>query len=438
MARILMTTFGSYGDVYPYVGLALGLRARGHRPVLAMPEYYRDAVEAEGLEIHPVRPDVDLSDTGMAARLMDPRRGTDVLFREVIVPSLKETHADLSVAARGAGLVITHPAAPLGPVVADANGIPWASTALAPLSFFSAYDPMVPAPAPWLHSALSRSRFAARLFYSQADRVTARWTEPIRELRRSLGLPPGDNPVMAGQHSPHLVLGLFSPLLADPQPDWPDNVVVTGPILYNGPGGAADGRPLSPRALPPELEEFLAAGPPPLVFTLGSAAVTAAGSFYDVSARTLRSMGLRGVLLVGGHDRNRPEPHDDLLILDSAPHSALFPRAEAIVHQGGAGTLHQAMRARRPMLVVPHAHDQPDNARRVEALGGARVLYPHRYRPRTLERELRALFDDPGYARNARNVGRAMDGRDAVKTACDAIDALLERHPCPRPPGAAT
>ena len=151
--------------------------------------------------------------------------------------------------------------------------------------------------------------------------------------------------MLAGQHSPQLVLALFSRVLAKPQPDWPARTVVAGAMLFNG---------AATPEVSAELERFLAEGAPPIVFTLGTSAVEAAGSFYDVSAEAARRLSRRAVLLVGRHARNRPRATGpDVLAVDYAPHAALFPRAAAIVHQGGAGTLHQALLAGRPTLVVP-------------------------------------------------------------------------------------
>ncbi|MEX2569657.1 MAG: glycosyltransferase, partial [Gemmatimonadota bacterium] len=94
-SRIVITSFGSIGDVYPYIGLALGLRARGHDPVLAMPAYSRAVVEREGLDFHPIRPDIDPSDRQAVRRVMNARTGTEFLIREYILSSLRESYADL-------------------------------------------------------------------------------------------------------------------------------------------------------------------------------------------------------------------------------------------------------------------------------------------------------------------------------------------------------
>ena len=427
MSRIVLNSFGSFGDVNPYLGLGRALRARGHDVVIAVPAAYRDAAHRAGLEHHAVRPDVDIHDRAFARRIMDPVRGTEVTFGEVLLPALEQSVADLTAGVQGADLLVTHPASPAGPIVAEELGLPWASTVLAPISFFSRYDPIVPAPAPWIHALTSRSLVLSRLFRWQTERMTRRWADPVRDFRRARGLPDGQNAILDGQHSPHLVLALFSRVLGEPQADWPAHVEVTGAVPYNGPG---------PADLPEELTAFLEAGPPPLVFTLGTSAVGSAGTFYQVSAEVAERLGRRAVLLVGRHPENHPTRIDPsrVLVADFARHDALFPRACAIVHQGGAGTLHQALRAGRPMLIVPHAHDQPDNANRAARIGVARTLRPKRYRSRDVEAELRALLDDPSYEERARAMAATVMAEPGAEGAARALERLVRKGPEPRAP----
>lgn len=416
MTRIVITTWGSYGDLYPYIGLALELQRRGHTPVLAMPGVYRPLVEREGLEFSAIRPDIDIHDRALAARVMDPARGPEVVFGEALIPHLANTHADLMQATEGADALLTHPATPAAPIVAEERRLPWISSVLAPMSFFSAYDPVTPSPAPWIQPLLASSTMLSRGFLWLTERITRKWAEPIQQFRVSRGLARAGNPILGGQHSPRLVLAMFSKVLASPQPDWPSNVRVTGASLYNG---------FEQDALAPELSAFLDAGPPPVVFTLGTSAVAAAGHFYEVSAEVIERLGLRAVLLVGPHAINRPSRVSERVYLaEFAPHAALFARASIVVHQGGAGTLHQALANGKPMLVVPHSHDQPDNARRATRLGVARTVYPRRYTAQRLERELTALTDARFTAR-AEEVARIVRSEDGPRDASDAIEQAL-------------
>jgi rhamnosyltransferase subunit B len=420
MARIVLTTWGSYGDINPYLGLALALKARGHEPVLATAAYYRSTVEREGIEFRGVRPDIDPGNSEIVARVMHRKRGPEVILRELMLPSVEDSYEDLRDAVRGADLLISHPITFAAPVLAHKTGIPWVSSVLAPISFFSTHDfPVLPF-APFLKRLERLGPWAASLLYAIARRATRDWPAPVYRFRAKLGLPPGGNPIYEGQHSPTLVLALFPRVLAEPQPDWPANVCITGRIPFD----AGHGKSLSP-----ELEKFVAQGPPPVVFTLGSSAVMAAGDFYEESIASVRHLGLRGVLLAGaeGVARLARKAYKDILVVDAAPHSQLFPKAAVIVQQCGIGTLGQAMTSGRPILAVPFANDQPDNAYRVQRLGIARVLYPPQYRMRRVAQELRRLLDDSEHKRAALKVAAKVCAEDGLAIAGDAIDKELQR-----------
>ena len=228
---------------------------------------------------------------------------------------------------------------------------------------------------------------------------------------------PNGHPLFEGQHSPSCVLALFSRLLAVKQPDYPPQTVITGFPFYDAP---------SQHPTDPELLRFLDAGEPPIVFTLGSAAVWIADDFYAVSMAAARALGRRALLLAGGNAADiRAHAPDGIAVFDYAPHSTVMPRAGVIVHQGGIGTTAQALRAGRPMLVVPFGQDQPDNARRVVGLGVARTIPRGGYRIDRVVRELSALLSDPGYAERALGVGDQVRAERGTATACDAIERVL-------------
>jgi rhamnosyltransferase subunit B len=418
--RILLTSFGSYGDLNPYLGIALALKARGHRPVLAVMSAYRAHVEGAGLEFQPTRPDGDPTDRALIARIMDPVRGAEFLVRQAMMPHLRDMYDDLVEAARGADAVVSHPLTFAAPILCEQRDLPWAASVLAPLGFFSRYDPPLPVASPTVAALHRRWPPATRPLNALGQRIAGRWARPVADFRRSLGLPPGRNPLSSGQFSPHLNLGLFSPLMADPQPDWPARTAITGRVRHDAIHGG----------LGEEVERFLADGPPPVVFTLGSSAVGVprAAHFYDVSAAVARALGIRAILLVGHTlDPLAVATSGDILVAPWAPHSELFHRAAAIVHQGGAGTSHTALAAGRPMLVVPFAYDQPDNAARLERLGVARVVYPQHYTAARVRRTLQALLADEEAAILAQAAGATVGREDGGLAAALAIEGLA-RH----------
>ena len=419
--RIVLSNIGTYGDTNPLIALALELQRRGHVPVMALPAVYRPKIEPLGLEFHDIRPDIDPTNNVLVEMVYDIKHGTEHGLRDFLFPSLRQTYEDLLDAAttpKRADLLLLGELNYAGPIVAEVTGIPWASYVLAPLSFFSAFDPPVLPPYPRLAKADKKVPGMGRVIKRVARFVSRKWPEPIYELRRQLGLPPGENPLFDAKHSPHLVLALFSRVLGVEQKDWPANTLITGFCYYDADAGNAK--------LPSHLDDFMAAGAPPIVFTLGSAAVLAAGDFYEVSAKAAIDLGVRAVLLIGTDPRNRPTQllPERICVAEYAPYSALFSRASLVAHQGGVGTTAQCLRAGKPMLIMPYSHDQPDNARRMRRLGVAKVIQKKSYKPAKVARMLRAMLDEPGFAQNASAVAHQLSREDGVKAACDALEAL--------------
>ncbi|RZJ93544.1 MAG: glycosyltransferase, partial [Brevundimonas sp.] len=181
-----------------------------------------------------------------------------------------------------------------------------------------------------------------------------------------------------------------------------------------------------PPVLSPELEAFLNAGEPPLVFTLGSAAVHIPGDFYVESVTAARRLGRRAVLLVGPEgDLSVGAGDPDIHVARYAPFSLLFPRAAAVVHQGGVGTVHQALRGGRPQMIVPHLGDQYDNAARAVRLGCAATLARSAYRAETVARVLAGLLDDPGILSRAEALAAPARAEDGAGMAAQKISALF-------------
>ncbi len=422
--RIVLSNIGTFGDINPLVALALELKRRGHTPVMTLPAVYAPKILPLGLEFHPLRPDIDPTNTLLVEMVYDVNKGTETGLRKFLFPVLRQTYDDLLDAATKparADLLLLGELNYAGPLVAEVTGIPWASYVLAPFSFFSAFDPPVLPPYPRLARADKVVPGMGRGIKRLARFVTRKWPEPIYELRRELGLPMGPNPIFDAKNSPNLVLALFSRTLGVEQKDWPANTLIAGFCFYDADAGNA--------ALPPHLEEFVAAGEPPIVFTLGSAAVLAAGDFYEQSAQAAMRLGVRAVLLIGNDPRNRPKTPlpDSICVAEYAPYSALFPRAKVVVHQGGVGTTAQCLRAGRPMVIMPYSHDQPDNARRMRRLGVARVIQRSSYKPWRVARAIRAILNDAEYEQKAQNAARELAKEDGVRTACDALIGLHER-----------
>jgi rhamnosyltransferase subunit B len=423
MARIVISTFGSFGDIHPYVAIALELKARGHQPVIATSEVYREKMDALAIEFHPTRPPMPSYDepeeiARIVEDLMDAKVGPEKVM-QLLLPHLRDIYTDLNAATVGADLLLTHPLPLVGPIVAQTNNLPWVSSVLAPTSFFSVYDPIVPPQWPGLYKLMRLSPWVGRGVMALATIKLDKLMRPVYELRAELGLPRGEQPILAGQHSPTCVLALFSKLMAQPQPDWPKNTIVTGFPFYDRRDFFGE------TGMPAGVNEFLDAGEPPIVFTLGSSAFWVARDFYRDSIKAARALGKRALLLIG-HQRNLPDESlpEGVAAFEYAPYSEVLPRACAIVHQGGVGTTGQGLRSGKPVLILPHAHDQFDNAARVVRLGCGRTMPRPAYDATSATTELRVLLNTQSYSERAAEVGEIVRQENGAAVAVDAIERV--------------
>jgi rhamnosyltransferase subunit B len=190
-----------------------------------------------------------------------------------------------------------------------------------------------------------------------------------------------------------------------------------------------DGRHQKP--LPTELLKFLDAGPPPIVFTLGSSAVWVARDFFEESIDAAQKLGRRAVLLIGD-ERNRPQKSlpAEILAVDYAPFESLLEHACVVVHHGGVGTTSQALRAGVPTLIVPFAFDQSDNAAHAARLGTSRTLYRRAYQAERVARQLDNLLTKPQYAVNAKQVAAQLRSENGAVTAVNLIEEFLSDSEC--------
>lgn len=421
--RIVFTTWGSYGDVHPHMALALDLQGRGHRPVIATSEIYREKIEAEGLGFFPVRPELPDPTSEEARRMIrelsDSVFGPIYIFRELLMPHIRATYEDTLAAVEadgGADLLVSHQVPLAAPIVAEKTGVKWISSVLFPIAFASIYDPPTPPQFPFMREVVKLHPLIGRALMDLGKWSMTWFTEPVQTLRTELGLERGANPVFDAQHSPRLVLALFSEIFGPRQQDFPPQSIITGFPFYD--------RNDVGQTLDPRLEEFLEDGQRPILFTLGSSLVWLDSDFYQMAIEAAVRLGRRAILLTGDN-RNLPDNLPaGIEAFDYAPHHLVMPRVECTVHQGGIGTTAQALRSGRPMLVVPHGQDQPDNARRCVELGVARSIAAPNLSVDSLVQELSKLISDPEFSKRAATVGAHIRSESGTSTACD----LIEKH----------
>lgn len=418
MAKIVLATFGSLGDLHPKIALGLELKRRGHDVTVAAMEFYREKIKLAGLNFAPMAPHLDPEDKTLAKDLMDAQTGTEKILRGIVMPNLRQMYDDVTAAVNGSDMLITGEVVYAARSVVEKTGIKWVTTTLAPVSFFSVYDPPVPSQAPQFENLRFLGPKFHKYFFRFLQWTIRSWYAPYRQFRRELNLNEYHDPIFADKYSDLLHLVLFSRVLGERQPDWPADAIQTGFCFYDGMADLG--------LMPNGLEDFLNSGEAPIVFTLGSAAVMDAGDFFEVSAEAAKRLGRRAVLLYGVFNVPPPALDENIVGYDYAPYSQVFPRAACIVHQGGVGTTGQALRAGVPQIVMPYSHDQPDNAARCRRLGVAEIITRKEYNADSAAAILAKILSNSDYAEKAALAGALVRSEHGTTAACDAIESVLE------------
>jgi vancomycin aglycone glucosyltransferase len=347
--RVLLSSWGSRGDIEPLAALALQLRELGAEVRACVPpddEFVALFARAGATHI-PLGP----STRSIAAGLKAP--SPDAAFR-LAAELVAERFEKLPAAAEGCDALVATGLMPAGArSVAEKLGIRYVLATfhifgLPSRHFAPSARPGKPSP---------EGETDDRVLWAQdAERVNALYREPLNTHRAAIGLPAVDN---LRDH----VLGDEVWLAADPVlAPWKDLTDLE--IVQTGAWILPDERPL-----PDELEAFLDAGESPVYVGFGSMAMRTTADLGRVVIEAARANGRRAILSRGWADLAPTDGLDDCLVVGDVNHQALFPRVAAVVHHGGAGTTTTAAAAGAPQVIVPQIVDQPHWARRVAELG---------------------------------------------------------------------
>ncbi|MCP3754654.1 glycosyltransferase [Streptomyces sp. TBY4] len=345
--RVLLTTWGSRGDVQPLAALAVALRELGAEAVVCAPpdEEFATLLDRAGVELVPVGPTV----RSVTAGAKHPTAADAVRLASDLVA---EGFGTLAAAAEGCDAVLANGmmAAAGARGAADRLGIPYAYACY----HVRGLTPRRTAPEA---SGQSEKDAADKAHWEQGRKATAMFAEALGSHRAGLGLPPVDDYIdHVYTARPWLAA---DPVLCPAPPERTDiDVVQTGAWIL------PDHRPL-----PPELEAFLEAGAPPVYVGFGSMATSSPADTARVAVETGRALGRRVLLARGWAGLAPIDGAEDCFVVGDVNQQALFPRVAAIVHHGGAGTTTAASLSGTPQVVVPQIGDQPSWAARVAALG---------------------------------------------------------------------
>ena len=417
--NVILVTVGSSGDVHPFVGLGIALRNRGHAVTLVTGGYFESLVKQAGLEFVDFAPEMDYRSLIENPHLWHRYRGFLVVVEQGVVPMLRTTYQAIAERYRPGETVVVASSLAMGARIAQEKlGVPLVTVHLSPSVFRSdRHCPVLPGLflPDWLPVPFKRFQ------YWLADRaIVDRILGPrLNAYRAELGLPPARGIMADWWHSPDRVLGLFPDWFAPPQPGWPPQTRLAGFPLYDERGVVQPA---------PEVEQFLTAGDPPIVFTPGSAMVFGQ-SFFAAAVEACRQLGRRGILLTRFPEQVPEHLPVGVRHFDFVPFGWLLPRAAAVVHHGGIGSLSQGLVAGVPQLVMPMAFDQFDNAARLEKLGVGRTLARRAFRAPAVARALSQLIDSTQVAERCRELADKFRGHDALAESCRWIEELAARVP---------
>ena len=412
--RFLLTSWGSHGDLHPFLALGRGLKARGHAVTLVGHPDWGPETEIAGLRFvstgEPSREDFIRAHPDVLSMKWGGLVSLHTLVHKAIAPGFDHLMAALLAETSSHDAIIAHHFTFPAPIAAELAHLPWATVSLAPGVIPSAYS------LPGTNFGRVRTDLPGRLWnrfiWSGGGLVSRTLVDPVvNQLRAKHRLAPVRDAVFTA-HSPLLNLQLYSEHFSPRPPDWSPEKRLAGFCYYDPPDNPA---------LPPEIEAFLSRGEPPILFTLGSTAVQNPGPFYLAAVAALRVLNLRGLLLIGPDHNRPPNLPDTILAAPYLPYGLILPRVRAAVHQCGIGTLSHTLRAGVPSVACPFAFDQPNNARRLEALGVAEVVLPHQHDAPNFNRALQRLLAGDAPAR-AQALGKLIRAEDGVARACEILE----------------
>ncbi len=415
MATLALATLGTWGDLFPFVGLGLELQRRGHEVRVGASPARSSAVPGQ-LKFVGLGRQVGFDEFAEHPEIL--RRipfGWRAAMRHFVFDQMDELTYDLRAALDGADLLIAHPAHVVAHNVAEHLGVRRVVASVFPGIIPSAYTvPGGTMIGPW-RGSLGRAA-NRQVWRNAAIGVGLLFDRPINTHRRTLGLPPMRAAMLRLPLSAEAVLVMASPHVINPPPDWPEQVEVTSFITWDE---GNDG------AIQAPTEQFMQDGDDPVLVTLGaSSAINPENFFNQVIAAVLQAGGRALVATGPAQLPTSRYPKERVHVVPFVPFSRVALRCRAAVHHGGIGTTASIVRAGIPHVVVPKAFDQPDTAARIEELGVG-ITVPWRSRRRQLANAVASVLYDERLHAAAANLGERVRGEDGATLTANAIDRLL-------------
>jgi rhamnosyltransferase subunit B len=401
--HFVVSTLGSAGDVFPFLGLSLELRRRGHDITFATNAHFEALIKSHGLNFEALGTEQNYQETIRNPDLWSPRKAFPHVFRS-LSPILRRQY-DIIAAAGPKSISIANVFG-FGALLAQEKlGIPAITVHLQPSVLWSKVDP------PTIPGVVG-PRWLKSFMYGLGEKLVI---DPVvcpflNSWRSELNLPPVRR-VTRWWNSPTGILCMFPDWFAPVQPDWPANLVETDFPLWN----QGSNEPLSD-----ELARFLDAGSPPIVFTPGTANIHGQ-AFFQSALEACRRLNARAIFLTQ-HPEQIPASLPPMILYQRyVPLDLLLPRAAAFVHHGGIGSTSQGLLAGIPQILMPLAHDQFDNAERIRRLGAGIGIPATKLNARTLKAGLDRVLQSADVSSACQQLASRLMRRDGLQRSAEVI-----------------
>ena len=407
--HVILTSIGTDGDIYPFIGLGQKLKAMGHAVTLAVSEHYQPLAIQHGFQFSSLVSSEENWELFDHPDFWNPVK-TGPLAAKWGLKHLPRQYELMLSLIQSDSVIVANPGVFAARLASEKTGCPIVSLILQPWIIPSSIAPPM---MPGLHAMRRAPRIFWDLFWRSLDLYGAMLIgRGLNRFRASLGLKPMRR-IFRNWLSSQLAIGMFPDWYGPRQPDWPRQIQIAGFPL-------SDGR--KDPVLPNEVLRFCETGKPPVVFTFGTG-MRHSAPLFRLAVEAMALTDLRAIFLTKHRDQ-LPDPlPSNIFHCEFASFHRLFPHCSAVVHHGGIGTSSQAMAAGKPQLILPICFDQADNGERVRRLQVGDWLSTRRQQPNQVAQALSRL-QSPEIRQQCEMIRSRLDQTDGLAVAAQKICEL--------------
>ncbi|WP_294892789.1 glycosyltransferase [Sulfuricurvum sp. MLSB] len=408
--KIMISAFGSHGDVLPLISLAQEFASRDCNVIFYANPFFESKIKDSSIHFVAVGTQEEY-----VALFSQTNEGDAVKSFKNIARELQKLMPDYYALMRkdvlDSNTIMIHNSLLFAArLVSETQKIPCVTIHLAPSVFRSNYNPARIVPK-WIDA--TTPIFIKYLAWWTIDTLfyDPFFTLPLNNFRKKLGLPKVKRIFKSWIHEADLVVGLFPSWFAPPQNDWPKNIFLSGFPLFDQ---------IDKKELSKEIMEFIKSDLPTVVFSAGTASARE-NEFFRICVEVCQLLSIQGILLSPFSEHIPNDLPQNVLYVAYVPFSLLLPHVDIFVHHGGIGSTSQALKAGVPQIIRPVAYDQFDNSDRAVKLGVAKEILPNNYTTSNVQLAITELLEDYVMKRTCQDMRSKLQENDAIKAACDAI-----------------